>query len=167
MMQDKKVKNHKESYIVHRVSCIMRLKEKNGFTLLELIIVLFLISLILGMSVIYFANFLPSNRFKATVRDISTTIRQARALANIHGERQIITINLDSKEYGIEGRSKKYIPPDVKIKISDPLSGDIQEGKYHFIVHSIGIEGGTIVLWDDKRKAYIQIDPVVGSLVIK
>lgn len=144
-----------------------RYQKNKGFTLLELIIVLFLISLILGMSVIYFANFLPSNRFKATVRDISTTIRQARALANIHGERQIITIDLDSKKYGIDGRSPKYIPPDVKIMISDPISGDIQKGKYYFIVHSIGIEGGTIVLWDDKRKAYIQIDPVVGSLVIK
>ncbi len=145
----------------------IRYQKNKGFTLLELIIVLFLISLILGMSVVYFANFLPSNRFKATVRDLSTTIRQARALANIHGERQIVTIDLDSKKYGIDGRSTKYIPPDVKIMISDPVSGDIQKGKYHFIVHSIGIEGGTIVLWDNRRKASIQIDPVVGSLVIK
>jgi prepilin-type N-terminal cleavage/methylation domain-containing protein len=143
------------------------MKNTKGFTLLELIIVLFLISLILGLSVIYFANFLPSNRFKATVRDISTTIRQARALAQIHGERQIITIDLDSKNYGIEGRVTKNVPSGIQIKVLDPISGDIYEGKYQLIVHSIGIEGGTIILWDDKRKASIAIDPVVGSLVIR
>ncbi|MBE0427321.1 MAG: prepilin-type N-terminal cleavage/methylation domain-containing protein [Nitrospirae bacterium] len=143
------------------------MKNNKGFTLLELIIVLFLITLILGLSLVLFANFLPSNRFKATVRDFSTTIRQARALAQIHGERQIVTIDIDSKKYGIEGRFIKNIPPDIQIKVMDPISGDIHEGRYQFIVHSIGIEGGTVVLWDDKRKASITIDPVVGSLVIR
>ncbi|MEW6416516.1 MAG: prepilin-type N-terminal cleavage/methylation domain-containing protein [Nitrospirota bacterium] len=150
---------------------IKNLKSKtknNGFTLLELIIVLFLITLILGLSTIFFANILPSNRFNATIRDISATIRHARTLTRTHGETQIITIDLDSKKYGIEGRGIKDIPSDIYIKVIDPLSGEIDSGKYQLVLHAIGsIEGGTIVLWNNKKTVSIQMDPVVGSVVIK
>jgi prepilin-type N-terminal cleavage/methylation domain-containing protein len=139
----------------------------DGFTMLELIIVLFLITLILGLSSIFFANLLPSSRFNATVRDVSSTIRQAKSLAQIHGNRQIVIIDLDSKSYGIEGYNTKNFPPDTWIKILDPLAGEIQEGKYKFIVHSIGIEGGTIVLWNNKKTVNIQMDPIIGSIVVK
>ncbi len=162
------IKNYKKSYIVHRASCIVHPKKNNGFTLLELIIVLFLITLILGISTIFFAIILPSNRFNATVRDISATIRQARTLTQTLGERQAITIDLDSKKYGIEGRGVKDIPSDIYIKVIDPLSGEIYSGKYQIVLHALGgIEGGTIVLWNNKKTVSIQMDPVVGSVVIK
>ena len=162
------IKNYKKSGIVYRASCIMHLKKNNGFTLLELIIVLFLITLILGLSTIYFANTLPSSRFNATIRDMSSTIKHARSLAQIHGERQIITIDLDSRKYGLEGRSAKDIPSDIYIKVIDPLSGEIDKGKYQLVLNTIGgVEGGTIVLWNNKRVVSIQMDPIVGSVVIK
>jgi general secretion pathway protein H len=139
-----------------------------GFTLLELIIVLFLITLILGLSTVFFANILPSSRFNATIRDITATIRYARSLAKIHGERQTITIDLDSKKYGIEGRGAKDIPSDIHIKVVDPLLGEIYNGKYKLVLDPIGgVEGGTIILWNNKRTVSIQIDPIVGSVVIK
>lgn len=142
--------------------------KRNGFVLLELIIVLFLITVILGISTVFFANVLPSNRFNATVRTLSATIRQARSLAQIHSERQAFTIDLDSKKYGIEGRSFKNIPSDISIKVIDPISGEILKGEYRFILHETGsIEGGTIVLWNSKKTVSIQGDPIVGTVVIK
>lgn len=143
------------------------MKQNKGFTILELLIVLFLIVLILGLSILFFANFLTSHKFNATVRDISTTIKQARALAQIHGERQTFTIDLDAKKYWIEGHEAKDIPSDIKIMIKDPMFGEIHEGKYNFILHEIGVEGGEIVLSGNKKSASIQLDPVVGSMVIK
>lgn len=140
----------------------------NGFILLELIIVLFLITLILGLSTVFFVHILPSNKFNATVRNISSTIRHARSLAQIYGEEQTITINLDSKKYELEGHGVKEIPSDVHIKIIDPLSGEIHEGKYQLVLYPTGgIEGGTIVLWNSKKTVSIQMDPVVGLVVIK
>ena len=140
----------------------------NGFILLELIIVLFLVTLILGLSTIFFANILPSNKFNATVRNISTTIRHARSLAQIYGEKQTITIDLDSKKYELQGRGVKEIPSDIYIKVIDPMSGEIHEGKYQIVLYPTGgIEGGTIVLWNSKKTVSIQMDPVIGSLVIK
>lgn len=140
---------------------------KKGFTLLELIIVLFLITLIVGLSTIFFANLLPSSKFNSTVRDVTSTIRHARTLAQIHGKKQIVKLDLDSKKYGIEGYSMKNFPTDIQIKIVDPLAGEISEGKYQFIVHSVSIEGGTIVLWNNKKAVNIQMDPIAGSIVMK
>jgi general secretion pathway protein H len=142
--------------------------DPKGFTLLELIIVLFLITLILGLSTIFFANILPSNRFNATIRNISATIRQARTLSQTLGKEQTITIDLDSKKYGIEGRGVKDIPSDIYIKVIDPLSGEIHSGEYQLVFHTIGgVEGGTIVLWNNKKTVSIRMDPVVGSVVVK
>ncbi len=142
--------------------------KRGGFVLLELIIVLFLITVILGISTVFFANTLPSNRFNATVRTISATIRQARSLAQIHSERQTVTIDLDSKKYSIEGHGFKDIPSDISIKVIDPISGEIWKGRYQLIVHATGsIEGGTIVLWNSKKTVSIQVDPIVGTVVIK
>ena len=141
---------------------------RSGFTLLELIIVLFLITLMVGISAAFFANTLPSGRFNATVRELASTIRQARHLAQLNGDNQIITIDMDSKSYGIESRGGKNLPSGIGIKVIDPLAGDITRGKYHMVFHATGSsEGGTIVLWNSSKAADINIDPVAGAVIIK
>jgi len=141
---------------------------RSGFTLLELIIVIFLITLMVGLSAVFFANTLPSGRFNATAREIASTIRQARHLAQLNGEKQILTIDLDSRSYGIEGRGEKKLPSGIDIKMIDPLAGDVTSGKYPMAFHPTGsTEGGTIVLWSSSRAAHINIDPVAGAVIIK
>jgi type II secretory pathway pseudopilin PulG len=139
-----------------------------GFTLLELIIVLFLVMLILSLVVIVFAHTLTSSRLSATAREMSATIRYARSLAQIRGEQQTITIDMDLRRYGIEGREGKDIPPDITVRVIDPLSGEVRKGKYPIIFHVPGgVEGGTIVLTVREKSVSIQVDPVVGSVVIR
>lgn len=143
-------------------------KRDSGFTLLELIIVLFLITLILGLSAVMFANFLPSSRFDSTVRNISATIKYARSLAHINGEFQTVLIDLDAKTFGIEGKGSKEIPSDVNIKIIDPFAGEIDEGEYRFILYpGGGAEGGTVELWNAKKSARIELEPIAGTLIIR
>jgi len=139
-----------------------------GFMLLELIIVLFLMSVILGLSAIFFANSLPGYRLNATVRNISTTIKQARSFAKMLNEQQIVTIDLETRQYVLEGHDAKDIPPDIAVKIIDPVSGEITEGKYHIVVHQTGgVEGGTIVLWNARKTLSIQIDPIIGTVGVQ
>lgn len=141
---------------------------RSGFTLLELIIVIFLITLMVGLSGVFFANTLPSGRFNATAREIASTIRQARHLAQLTGEKQVVMIDMDSKSYGIEGRSEKKLPSELHLKVIDSLTGDITSGKYHMTFRPAGsTEGGTVVLWYDAKSAQINIDPVAGAVIIK
>lgn len=139
-----------------------------GFTLLELLVVIFLITLIAGLSAVFFSRNLSFDRLNATAREMSATIRYARSLAQLHGEKQIVTIDIDSKFYGLAGRGNKSIPPEVAIKIIDPLAGEIHREKYRIVLNEFGgVEGGTIVLSRDKKVISIELDPVVGTVIIK
>lgn len=150
------------------LQCTRPKTAKSGFMLLELIIVLFLMAVILGLSAIFFANSLPGYRLNATVRNISTTIKQARAYAKMLNEQQVVTIDLENRQYVLEGRNPRDIPPDVSIKIIDPVEGEITDGKYHIIVHATGgVEGGTLVLWNARKTLSIQVDPIIGTVGIQ
>lgn len=150
--------------------CIPHSASRNykGFTLLELIIVIFLISLMLGLSAVFFANTLPSGRLNATVREMTAMIKYARSFAGINGEPQTVTLDLDAKRYGIEGRGYRKIPADVNIMVIDALEGEVHKGQYLLLFSASGtVDAGGIILWNDKKKVTIQMDPLVGSVVIK
>ena len=146
----------------------VRAGRRSGFTLLELVIVLFLITLVLGLSTVFLLNALPAHRFNATVREISAMIRHAKTLALVRGEKQTLIINLESRQYGIDGLISKDLPQGTAIKVVDPIAGEIRTGTYPiYFLPSGGIEGGTIILTRDKTFVSIQPDPIVGSVVIK
>jgi prepilin-type N-terminal cleavage/methylation domain-containing protein len=139
-----------------------------GFTLLELIIVIVLSLLILGLVMVYFANFLSTVKLQAAVRDLSTTLRQARTLAKIHGEPMGVTINLDSNEYGLDGREMKTIPGNIRLKIIDPSAGEIHNGQFHLAFEpNWGNPSLTFQLSDKKKVLSISLDPLSGALVTK
>ena len=139
-----------------------------GFTLLEVIIVMVLISLIIGISTVFFANTLISSTFNTTINDISSSLRYTRTLAQIQGERKTLTIDLDARTFSVQGRGTRAIPSDMNIKIIDPLHGEIFEGKYQFTANALGgVQGGTIVLWNERKTVSIQPDPIVGSVVVQ
>jgi len=122
----------------------------------------------LGLSTVFFANMLPSSRFDAAVREFSTTLRHARSLAMLSGERKTFIIDLDSKKYNIEGYNEKRIPHDIEIKVIDYLAGEVNRGKYNLTINPVGgIEGGAVVLWNKKKTANIEIDPIIGAVVVK
>ncbi|HUO76330.1 MAG TPA: prepilin-type N-terminal cleavage/methylation domain-containing protein [Thermodesulfovibrionales bacterium] len=138
-----------------------------GFTLLELLIVLALVTLVVGISTVFLVNTLPASKLNATARDISSTIRYARTLAQTNNEQQVMTIDLDSNRYGIEGRGDRNIPPGMHIKVMDPFSGEIRNGTYQMRFHAFGTGGATVVVWNDKRSVSIQVDPITGPVITK
>ena len=141
---------------------------ESGFTLLELIIVLFLITVMLGLTGVFFANTLPSGRFNAATRDMVSTIRQASHLARINGEQQVLTIDMDSRRYAIKGRSEKQLPAEIGISVISPFSGEIFTGRYEMTFYAAGgSETGTVVLRSINKRTLISIDPVAGATVIK
>jgi prepilin-type N-terminal cleavage/methylation domain-containing protein len=147
---------------------IRKNEQHDGFTLLEIIIVIFLSSLILGMATIFFAGTLPSARVNAAGREISAVMRYARSLARMNAENKTVIIDLDNRVYGIEGMSSKNFPAETKISYVDPVLGEISRGKCVISFHATGgIDGGSVVLSNDKRTIRIESDPVTGSVVIK
>ncbi len=145
---------------------IKKIKEdQRGFTLLELTLVLLLAGMILGLSTfMVLGRALPTARLNATAREISATLREARLLANVTGERQTVGIDLDARTYGIAGRRTRSIPRDTGILVRDPFIGEVRHGVYQFASGSNA--GGSIVLWSGRKSAVIRTDPVVGAVTI-
>ncbi|MEN6317515.1 MAG: prepilin-type N-terminal cleavage/methylation domain-containing protein [Syntrophaceae bacterium] len=147
---------------------IRKNEQHDGFTLLEIIIVIFLSSLVLGMATLFFAGTLPSAKLNAAGREVSAVMRYARSLARMNAEKKTVIIDLDNRVYGIEGISSKSFPPATQILYFDPVFGEKNRGKYAIAFHATGgIDGGSVVLSNDKKTIRIETDPVTGSVVIK
>ena len=137
-----------------------------GFTLIEMLIVLFIITVILGLSGVYFSGSLASVRIDSTGREVLATMRYARSMARINHEKQILTIDLDTKRYGIDGRNSKDIPQEILIRIVDPFYGEITSGKYSMVFPASGATGGgTVLLSNNRKELSILTDPVTGSVI--
>ncbi len=142
------------------------LSAAGGFTLLELMIVLFLAMFMVGMGIVAMMSRLPAARLDATAREMSAMIRQARTLARIHMEKQTLIVDLDARSYGIEGRASRKIPEEVRLKIDDSLTGDVDKGIYRLYFSPLGgIDGGAMLLTAGQRSISIKPDPVTGFLI--
>ncbi len=144
-------------------------KDKNkGFTLIEIIVVITLIVLILGFTTLFFGNALPGARLNSAARELSAMMRYAKLLAQNNGEPQAVLINLDTGRYSIEGVQTKNLPEGVSVHVTDPVAGEVSKGDYAFLFHESGIsEGGTVTLRTTKKTLNIELDPILGSVVLK
>lgn len=139
---------------------------KKGFTLIEILMVIFLITLMLGISATFLSNSLPSQKAEAAAREMMSAFRQARSTAISGGRWQSVFIDIDKRQFGIEeGGRTRDIPDGISIKVIDPVKGDITEGGYRFVFSPAGVaEGGTVILSAGKKTIALNIDPIVGAV---
>jgi type II secretory pathway pseudopilin PulG len=131
-------------------------------------IVMALIGIICSFSTPFFAKGLPSAKLNAAARDVSSTIRHARSLAQIKGENQTVIIDTRGRQYGISGRALKRVPEDITIRVIEPVPAEAPDGKHSFLFYATGgQEAGSIVLGNKDRSLRIDTDPVAGSITIK
>jgi prepilin-type N-terminal cleavage/methylation domain-containing protein len=140
-----------------------------GFTFIEVMIVVFLMSLILGISTIFFANSLPSAKHKAAARELAATIKYARHLAFVKNEKQIINIDLDAKSYSIKGREIRSIPSEISITVyeNNVNTNPVREGKY--IINydtTAGSDWSSIELARGEKVITIKSDPIMVAGII-
>jgi len=140
----------------------------NGFTLLELVIVMTLMVLFLGLSGVHFANRLPSAKLDGTARELSGLIRMARIEAMNRREERRVIIDLNRRTYGLERSARRAVPEGIAISVVDPVRGGIHGGEYDIIADASGTVGSCeIILGTGKKTFRIDIDPVIGAVVVK
>jgi len=145
-----------------------KLRGVSGFTLLELLLVIFLITLVMGISAAFSFSNVSSAKFDGMAREIAATMKEARLLAYMHNERQILTVDMDNRLYGLQGRKTREIPSKLQITIHDSVKGEISKGQYVFTFSPSGrMEGGTIVMKSGKKEVTILTDPIVGAVLIR
>ncbi len=149
----------------------MQGKKRNrraGFTLIEILLVITLISLILGISAALFANRLSGARQKAVAGEITATLRYARHLALARNERQAVLFDLDAGNYGIQGRPAKTIPEKIKLEIyeSDIKAEPVVRGHYSIFYDAAGSSSWTrIMVLREERVIQIKADPIQTAYI--
>jgi len=140
-----------------------------GFTFIEVMIVVFLMSLIVGMTTIYFANTLPSARHKAVAREMAASIKYARHLAYVKNEKQTLNIDLDAKNYSIKGRETRSIAPDVSVTVyeKETNADPVREGQYLISYDTTGGSGWSKIELARKEKVItIKSDPIMIAEIV-
>ena len=87
-----------------------------GFSYLELLAVLALLTLILGLVVPGFRASLKKEKVRAGLRQLAATLRGARGAAAAQSQRRRVFLDLDTGCYRLEGSSRQgCLPPGIQI----------------------------------------------------
>ena len=98
----------------------------NGFTLLELLVVLLIISLVVGLIPPLFSAALPGTRLKGAARDLASDLRETRNQAITHNRVMDVLLNPETAQYQINNRNHR-LPEGVTLGIK---SGSSENGQY-------------------------------------
>ncbi|MEI6145314.1 MAG: GspH/FimT family pseudopilin [Methylococcales bacterium] len=143
-----------------------RLTLNNGFTLLELLVVLFI--MILGFSVvgINLSSGNSTTAIRVTSRDMVSALRYTRGQALILHQETTMTIDLAENTYTVSDRPKSYvIPKNISLTVvtaQSELSGN-GIGNIRFFPDGSST-GGRITLEQDKLAAEININWLTGQI---
>lgn len=83
--------------------------KKDGFTLVELLVVLAIFGLMLTLAVPLFQKAIPSASTRSATRELAAALREARSLAIYQNRETVITIDGERRTYGLgdQGTTKR------------------------------------------------------------
>ena len=146
--------------------CTLHLNK--GFTLLELIVVLFIV--VLGFSVvgINLSSGNDATGLKVAARDIVSALRFARGQALISHQEMTVTLDLAENTYTVSGRDKIYsIPKAIDITVVT-AQDEVTEGQGSIRFFADGSStGGRITLELGKAGWQIDINWLTGQIELE
>jgi general secretion pathway protein H len=152
---------------LHLVPCALH--SNKGFTLLELVVVLFIV--VLGFSVvgINLSSGNDSTKLKATARDIVSALRFAKGQALISHQETTLNLDLAENSYTVSGRDKVYsIPKAIDVTVVTAQSELTGEGLGSIRFFADGSStGGRITLELGKAAWQIDINWLTGQIELE
>lgn len=147
----------------------LRLSRLSGFTLLELVVVLFIV--VLGFSVvgINLSSGNNSTEVKVAARDIVSALRYARGQALMSHQETTVALNLTENTYTVSGREKLYtIPKAIDVTIVTAQSELTGEGLGNIRFFADGSStGGRITLERANTTWQIDINWLTGQIELE
>lgn len=140
-----------------------------GFTLLELLIVLVII--VLGFSVVALnlSSGTGTLEHKAAVRDVVSALRYARGQALMTHQEMTVSFDLANNIYKVSSRDEQYkIPDSIAITLVTAQSELTGEGQGNVRFFADGSStGGRVVLDRGEKSMQIDINWLTGQLEVE
>jgi general secretion pathway protein H len=144
-------------------------KRKRGFTLLELLVVLLIVSLLLAVVPPLFSGAVPGTKLKAAVRDLAVALRLARNQSITHSVETQVHLNLESPAYAIGKQEPHPLPAGVKLEVvSTPGQSAVPTTRHVVRFFSDGSSSGTLLTLSRGKRSYrLQVGWLTGRVTIE
>lgn len=146
------------------------LNSKKGFSLLELLVVLFIIGLAVSVVFPVLEKGLSSIRLKTSAREVAAALREARSLAVSKCERQVLNIDVDEGKYWLnaDASDAHELAPNVRFLSVQVQGSEFREGKPGIVFFPLGnSSGGTITVSGEREiKGRIEARLVTGIVEV-
>lgn len=144
-------------------------RKQSGFTLLELIVVLFIMLLGFSAVAISISSGNDTAKLNAAARDIVSAMRYARGQALITRKQTLVTFDIDNNNYSLSNREQIYrIDPAISLTIvtaESELNGQSQ-GSLRFFPDG-SCTGGRITLALGDAVRQIDLNWLTGQIKLE
>ena len=140
--------------------------QTEGFTLIEMLIVIAISAIVLATLVPNFAPAIERAKLNAASRDVVSALRHCRGYAMIKGEDALFEINTLTHTYRISGRNKLYqIPESIQLGLFTTTTETLDEGTGRIRFFPDGsATGGRVTLIGQKQTLVIDINWLTGEI---
>lgn len=120
---------------------------KKGFSLLELLVVLFIMGLSISLVAPAMMGGVDKLRLNTASRELSASLRYARSLAVSLGKKQAVNIDIDTGGYWLNDdmANMHYLPSDVHFRSLTVQGQEVTVGKGAIVFYPNGNTSGGIV----------------------
>lgn len=113
-----------------------------GFTLIELIVALAVVGAILAVAPVAIQRASASLGYRAAVRDVLASMREARQLARAVNRPVAFVVAPERRQFGIEGRPLDHVADDLRIAATTATALVLREGEQRIVFLPDGSSSG-------------------------
>lgn len=149
------------------------MKSRQGFTLIEILVVLGIIAIVFTISVPFFSRFTSGQRLKVATREISSVLQAARSYATTRHRAYYVNFDREKGEFWISYVDPKLGETTVEKIFNLPQAIDITQTDFtndrvEFKPTGGAVEGGSIWIADKRGNIRrIVVSKVTGSVKIE
>lgn len=141
---------------------------RQGFTLLELLVVLALATVLIGLVPPLISAAIPGVELKSSARRVAAGLRLAREEAIRTGRDTSFTIDLDERSFQVEGQGRRASLPkglDLKLEVATAELESPQRGSIRFFADGAST-GGRIILAHDGQGWQVGAQWLTGRIQV-
>ncbi len=138
---------------------------QKGFSLIEIVAVLFLIGIAIAVVTFSFSKSLTSAKIEAASRDLVAALRYTRGQAIIRGEQQALDVDTQNNTYQAPGKAIVHMPREMHLALT---TAEIEQtgatsGRIRFFPDGAST-GGHITVFMGQRRWQINVSWLTGQV---
>ena len=139
-----------------------------GFTLVELMVVLVIVALIMGLVATSMSRSISSAEARSATRTLVANIRYTRTRAIVGRAEKVFRVDIDNRSYRAPGRKPVYLPEGVDVTLTTARSEMTSEtvGGIRFFPDG-GSTGGHIELTINGREYRVNVAWLTGEATME